>query len=151
MRRANRQSSRLSVVTGMSSTIVTGSSWQSGRPRCFHKQGVIPAYVIMILEKVKQTNGKENVINWLITPMERNMCLHTSFRGISFRKKERSMIYMIGQQVQKHLDKGTREESWYYPYDVVWIMDQETFCREISRGCHRTATASIKGMMKREG
>ena len=36
-RRTNRQSSRLSVVTGMSSTIVTGSYWQSCTPRCLHK------------------------------------------------------------------------------------------------------------------
>ena len=36
-RRTNRQSSRPSVVTGMSRTIVTGSYWQICTPRCLHK------------------------------------------------------------------------------------------------------------------
>jgi hypothetical protein len=48
--------------------------------------------------QIKQTNGKENVFtpkNWkYILPNEK-----------------RSMIYMIGQQVQRYLDKGAREES----------------------------------------
>ena len=34
---------------------------------------------------------------------------------------------MIGQQDQKYLDKGAREESLYYPYNGVRIIDQETF------------------------
>jgi hypothetical protein len=59
--------------------------------------------------------------------MERKMCLHTRTRSISFPKEKWSMIYMIEQQVQKHADKGVREESWYYPYNGVWIIDQETF------------------------
>ena len=45
-RRANRQSSRPSVVIEMSSTIVIGSYWHSGTPWCLHKQGNITAYII---------------------------------------------------------------------------------------------------------
>ena len=36
-RQTNRQGSRPSMITGMSSTIVTGSYWQSGTTRCLHK------------------------------------------------------------------------------------------------------------------
>jgi len=46
MRRTNRQGSRPSVVTGMSSTIVTRSYWQSCTSRCLHKQWIITAYII---------------------------------------------------------------------------------------------------------
>ena len=42
-RRTIRQSSRPSVVTEMSPTIVTGSYWQSCTPRCLHKQENITA------------------------------------------------------------------------------------------------------------
>ena len=62
-RRTNRQSSRPSVATGMSSAIVTGSLWQSCKPRCFHKQGIISAYNIY--------RSQER----LSKPMERKMCL----------------------------------------------------------------------------
>ena len=53
-RRTNRQSSRTSVANGMSSTIVTGSYWQSGTTRCLHKQGNITAYIIWITRRFKQ-------------------------------------------------------------------------------------------------
>ena len=42
-RRTNRQSSRPSVVTRMSSTIVTGSYQHDCAPRCLHKQKNITA------------------------------------------------------------------------------------------------------------
>ena len=42
-RRTNRQSSRPSVVTEMSSTIVTQSCWHSCTPRCLHKKKNITA------------------------------------------------------------------------------------------------------------
>ena len=42
-RRTNRQGSRPSVATEMSSTIVTGSCWQNCTPRCLHKQENITA------------------------------------------------------------------------------------------------------------
>ena len=45
-RRTNRQSSRPLVVTGMSSTKVTGSYRQSCTSRCLHKQWIITAYII---------------------------------------------------------------------------------------------------------
>ena len=61
-RRTNRQSSRPSVATGKSSTIVTGSYRQSGTKRCLPKQGIISAQLSQITRKVKQKNGKENVI-----------------------------------------------------------------------------------------
>ena len=61
-RQTNRQSSRPSVVTGMSSTIVTGSYRQSGTTRCLPKQGIICAQLSQITGKFKQKNGKENVL-----------------------------------------------------------------------------------------
>ena len=42
------------------------------------------------LKKVKQNNGKENVIIRLNRRMERKMCLNTYFRGISFPKTNRA-------------------------------------------------------------
>ena len=61
-RQTNRQSSLASVVTGMLSTIVTGSYWPSCTPWCLHKQGDITAYVILITERLNKT-------------MERKLCL----------------------------------------------------------------------------
>jgi hypothetical protein len=42
-------------------------------------------------------------------------------------KEKRSKIYMMGQQIQEHLDKRAREGSGHYPYNGVWIVDQEAF------------------------
>jgi hypothetical protein len=48
--------------------------------------------------QIKQNNEKENVF------------AHQNWEYI-LPKEKRSMMYMIGQQVQKYLDKGAREES----------------------------------------
>ena len=74
-RRTNRQSSRPSMVTGMSSTIVTGSYRQSGTTRCLPKQGIISAQLSQITGKVKQKNGKENAIIRLNRKMERKIVI----------------------------------------------------------------------------
>ena len=37
------------------------------------------------------------------------------------------MIYMTGQQVLNPLDKWGKENHDVYPYNSVWIIDQETF------------------------
>ena len=58
-RGTNRQSSRPSVVTEMSSTMVTGSYWPSCTLRYLPKQGIITAQICYVTRKVKQTNGKE--------------------------------------------------------------------------------------------
>ena len=77
----------------------------------FYKQGFISAYIIKIRRKVKQTNGKEkydyqikqsNGKEYVFTPKSWEYILPM---------EKRSRIYMIGQQVQKHLDNGAREES----------------------------------------
>ena len=54
-RRTNRQSSRPSVVTGMSSTIVTRSYWQSCISRHLHKQRIITAQICYVTRKVNIT------------------------------------------------------------------------------------------------
>ena len=73
-RRTNRQSSRPSAVTGMSSTKITGSYWQNCTPRCLHKQGILMLRSYRSQERLNQTmegkyvyqskqnNGKENVL-----------------------------------------------------------------------------------------
>ena len=48
--------------------------------------------------RIKQPKGKEDVFT------------HKSWAYI-LPKQKRSKTYMIGQQVQKHLDNGEREES----------------------------------------
>mgnify|MGYP005830403293 CR=1 FL=1 len=58
--------------------------------------------------------------------MERKMCLNTYFRRISFPKDKQSMISRIGYNVENSLGK-VREISWHYPYNGVWIIEQETF------------------------
>ena len=74
-RRTNRQSSRPSVVTEMSSTIVTQSYWHSCTPRCLHKQRILllrsyrsQGRLNKSMEgkcdhQIKQNNGKENVFD----------------------------------------------------------------------------------------
>ena len=57
------------------------------------------------LKKVKQNNGKENVIIRLNRTMERKMCLNTYFRGISFPRTSR-MISMTGYNIENSLGKG---------------------------------------------
>ena len=79
MRRTNRQSSHPSVVTGMSSTIVTGSYWQSGITRCLPKQGIITTQLSQITGKVKQKNGKENAIIRLKRTMERKIVIRHNY------------------------------------------------------------------------
>jgi len=66
-------------------------------------------------------------LSGLIRSKERkNVFAHKNL-GYILPKERRGMIYMIGQQVQKYLDKGETEESWYYPHHGVWIINQETF------------------------
>ena len=43
-------------------------------------------------------------------------------------KDKQSMIYMAVYQVQNPLDKRGKEDYDIYPYNGVWINDQETFC-----------------------
>ena len=54
-RRTNRQSSRPSVVTGISSTIVTGSYRHDCTPRCLHKQKNITLRPYRSLERLNKT------------------------------------------------------------------------------------------------
>ena len=61
-----------------------------------------------ITRKIKQINGKENVIIILNRAMERKMCLNTLFRGISFAKDKQSMISTTGYNVENPLGKGRK-------------------------------------------
>ena len=54
--------------------------------------------------KVKQNNGKENVII-MITRLMKRKDVYTQVLGYNFPKERQSMI---GLQVLKHLDKGAR-------------------------------------------
>ena len=58
------------------------------------------------LKKVKQNNGKENVIIRLNRTMERKMCLNTYIRGYILPKDKQSMISMTGYNVENPLGKG---------------------------------------------
>ena len=66
-------------------TIAVGSYRQSCTPRCLPKQGIISAQISQLTRKVKQNNGKENVSIHLIRTMEREKCLNTNIRSISFQ------------------------------------------------------------------
>ena len=48
------------------------------------------------------------------------------FQGYILPKDKRSMISMTGYYVENPLGEG-REISWRYPYNGVWIIEQETF------------------------
>ena len=61
---------------------------------------------------VKQNNGKENVFK------------HT-LQGYILPKDKQSMISMTGYNVEDSLGKG-REIACHYPYNGVWIIEQET-------------------------
>ena len=63
--------------------------------------------------QIKQNNGKENVFKHI-------------FQGYILPKDKQSMISMTGYNVENSLGKG-REISWHYPYNGVWIIEQETF------------------------
>ena len=54
---------------------------QNSTPKCLHKQGIITARIIYIQRKVKQTNGKENVM------------IH-KYQVYIFPKGKQSKIYM---------------------------------------------------------
>ena len=61
-RRTNWQSSCPSAVTQKSSTIATRGYWRGSTSRCLHKQEIITAQTSYITRKIKQTNGRENVM-----------------------------------------------------------------------------------------
>ena len=63
--------------------------------------------------QIKQNNGKENVFKHI-------------FQGYILPKGKQSMISMTGYNVENPLGKG-REISCHYPYNGVWIIEQETF------------------------
>ena len=63
--------------------------------------------------RFKQNNGKENVFKHI-------------FQGYILPKDKQSMISMTGYNVENPLGKG-REISWHYPYNGVWIIEQEPF------------------------
>ena len=48
------------------------------------------------------------------------------FQGYILLNDKQSMISMIGYNVENPLGKG-REISLHYPYNGVWIIEQETF------------------------
>ena len=48
------------------------------------------------------------------------------FQGYILSKDKLSMISMIGYNVENSLGKG-REILGHYPYNGVWIIEQETF------------------------
>ena len=48
------------------------------------------------------------------------------FQGYILPKDKQSMISMTGYNVEKSLGKG-RGISRHYPYNGVWIIEQETF------------------------
>ena len=75
-------------------------------------------------KKVKQTNGKENVIIRLNRTMEKNVFKHI-FQEYILPKDKKSKISTTGDNVENPLGKG-REISRHYPYNGVWIIDQET-------------------------
>ena len=62
--------------------------------------------------EIKQNNGKENVFKHI-------------FQGYILPKGKQSMISMTGYNVENPLGKG-REISCHYPYNSVWIIEQET-------------------------
>ena len=48
------------------------------------------------------------------------------FQGYILPKDKQSMISMTGYNLENSLGKG-REISGHYPYNDVWIIEQETF------------------------
>ena len=122
MRQTMRPGSRPSVATRMSSTIVTGSYWHSGTSRCLPKQGIISARLSHITIKVKQKQWKGNTIIRLNRTMERKMCLHTYFRGISFPRTNRAW-YPWQDRSRKPFRSG-RGISWHSPNNSVWLIDK---------------------------
>ena len=76
------------------------------------------------LKKVKQNNGKEDVIIRLNRTMEQKNVFKHIIQGYILPKDKQSMISMTGYNVENPLGKG-RQISWRYPYDGVWIIDQE--------------------------
>ena len=47
-------------------------------------------------------------------------------QGYILPKDKQSMIFMTGYNIENPLGKG-REISCHYPYNGVWIIDQEAF------------------------
>ena len=66
---------RFSPIGGYRKVIDNSDRWygRSGTPKCLLKQGIITARISATTGKVKQTNGKENVVVRLNRPMERKM------------------------------------------------------------------------------
>ena len=72
------------------------------------KQGIITARLSQITRKLKQDNGKENVIiRFNLNNGNENVYTHI-FRGYIFPKDKRSMISMTGYNIGNHLGKGRR-------------------------------------------
>ena len=65
----------------MSSTIKTGSYRQSDTTRCLPKQGIISAQLSQVTRKVKQNNGKENMIIRLAEEWK-GKCVKTQNSGV---------------------------------------------------------------------
>ena len=63
--------------------------------------------------RFKQNNGKEDVFKHI-------------FQGYILPKGKQSMISTTWYKVENPLGKG-REISWHYPYNGIWIIEQETF------------------------
>ena len=96
MRRTNRQSSRPSVATGKSSTIVTGSYWQ-----LVHRGVYISREIILLIsyrspERSNKPMERKNVIIRLSRTMERKNVFKHIFQGYNLPKDKQSMISMTG-------------------------------------------------------
>ena len=108
-RRTNRQSSRPSVVTGMSSTIVTGSYWQSCTPRCLRKQKILLLRSHRSQERLNQTMERKIWVSDLTRSMERKNVFKHIFQGYILPKDKQSMISKTGYNVENSLGKGGEE------------------------------------------
>ena len=66
-----------------------------------------------------------NMIIRLNRTMERENVFKHIFQGYILPKDKQSMVSVAGYHVENPLGKG-REISWHYPYNGVWIIEQET-------------------------
>ena len=77
--------------------VINNRNWlyrQGSTMRCLHKQGIIAAQIIYITRKIKQTNGKEDVVVWSNRPMEGEKWWYTSITCICFPREKQSKIYL---------------------------------------------------------
>ena len=66
-----------------------------------------------MIVRFKQSNGNENVFKHI-------------FQGYILLKDRQSMIFVTRHNVENPLGEW-REFSRHYPYNGVWIIEQETF------------------------